>query len=152
MGAVVDFGVLDSSTGYLRFDDAVDFVRISGFGQAAFDLDGATPYSFTLTAFDADASVVATAVQYFGFDVRAGTDGYYPIGILDLRIEATGSISSLSIVCDRKFGIDTIEFGPDIAVAAVPLPPAATMALAMLGGFIATRRLTRGRRPRAVTC
>ena len=39
-GAVVNFGRLDTTTGFIIFTDPVDFVEIDALAQGAFDLDG----------------------------------------------------------------------------------------------------------------
>jgi hypothetical protein len=76
--------------------------------------------------FDAGDTLVASATETFGFDFSGtpnppNTDPY-PLANLFLRVDAVGSISRLEIAGDRKFGIDTLEFG--LTPSPVPLPAA----------------------------
>ena len=134
-GAVVDYGVLGTSTGFIYFTSSIDYVEIDAMAQSAFDLNGSEPYSWSIAAFDVNNSQVAFASEMFGFDF-SGTPNPpntnpYPLASLSLRVEAIGAISRLEINSSRKFGIDTIRF--EASNGAAPVPEPATMLLLVSG-------------------
>ena len=115
-GAVVDFGVLSSSTGIVNFTSPVDYVEISALAQSAFDLNSAQPWSWTILAYDAIGNLVSSASEMFGFDFAGSPNppntAPYPLASLFLRVDAIDPISRIEIFGERKFGIDSMVFEP----------------------------------------
>jgi PEP-CTERM motif len=75
--------------------------------------------------------LISSVTEFFGYDF-AGTPNPpqidpYPLASLFLRVEALGTISRLEISAERKFGIDTFEFG------VTNLPEPSTLGLIGLG-------------------
>jgi hypothetical protein len=151
-----DWGVLGISSGggaQINFLSPVDYVEIDARGQADFSFEGAEPFTATMQAFNSQGIEVASHTINWGRDliVPEGTYGSnfggagYPLGNIHLRVEAPGSVSSVSMVWNRKGGIDTLRFG---TVASIPEPDTYAMMLAGLGlvGFLARRK-----GPRAIT-
>ena len=122
-GAVVDFGISSTVTGFVEFPVPVGFVRIDALGQSAFNLGGSEPFSWSIAAFDASNVQVAFSSEMFGFDFSGANNppdtDPIPLARLSLQVVALGAISRLEINSDRKFGIDTLEFGtaPPVSVA-----------------------------------
>jgi hypothetical protein len=155
-GAVVDFGVLNTATGFLDFSTTLDYIEVSGKAQSDFALQGTslTPFSFTIEAFSAQGSLVASATQSFGYDYSIiGPSGPYPLANLNLRVEAVGEIASLQVSTSGiKFGIDSLVFGGEDGelpgcgpsggvppkcneTAVIPLPAGLPLLLSGLLGF-----------------
>lgn len=136
-GAVIDYGALDTLTGFIEFTTPANYVEIDALGQAAFDLNGAEPYFWSITAFDENNNQVAFASEMFGLDFvgspNSPGDNPVPLGSLSLRVEAS-AISRVEINRDRKLGIDTIRFAP------IPEPSTILLMSAGLLGFAAFRK------------
>jgi hypothetical protein len=144
-GAVVNFGTLDSTIGHLSFDSPVNSVRIDAHAQSEFDLNGAQPFSWSVTAFDKFDNQVAFQSANFGFDFAGVPNnpayGPYALADLSLTVSAYGAISRLEIsVVDRVFGIDTIYFDGDARSPSPPagVPEAAPFLCLVLFGFFST--------------
>jgi hypothetical protein len=122
-GAVIDFGVFGSSTGIVQFTSPAYSVQLDAFAQSAFDLNGAEPFSWSITAFDSSNQQIGFLSESFGFDFAGSNpenSDPYPLARLSLSLQSSIPISRIEIMSDRKIGIDTLQFESAGSPSAVP--------------------------------
>lgn len=148
-GAVIDSGV-SGPVAEISFASGVNFVQLDGMAQGAFGLAGATPYSWSISAFGQSGNLLGTASESFGYSFSGVPNslnaGLYPLALISLRIDAQDGIYRLAITGDRKMGFDTLTYASIASPAPEPSTAALTVA-GLLGVAVASRRRRRQEGP-----